>query len=100
MTLDALEFLRRFVTHVLPSGFVKARHYGLLANRFRDERLAKCRRLLLPAQILNQVKEATADYAEPQSLPERCCGACGSRRLEYGPLPSEASSAQPSSDSS
>ena len=33
MTLDAEEFLRRFVQHVLPKGFVKIRHYGLLANR-------------------------------------------------------------------
>ncbi len=77
MTLDALEFLRCFVTHVLPSGFVKARYYGLLANRFRDERLSKCRQLLLPAQIMDRVNDATADNAEPQSLPERCCRACG-----------------------
>jgi hypothetical protein len=32
MTLDAVEFLRRFVQHVLPKDFVKIRHYGLLAN--------------------------------------------------------------------
>jgi len=35
MTLSAVEFLRRFVQHVLPSGFVKVRSYGLLSNRFR-----------------------------------------------------------------
>src|SRR5262249_22409327 len=45
MTLTAEEFLRRFVPHVLPKGFVKVRHYGLLAPRDRDERLAWCRRL-------------------------------------------------------
>ena len=39
MTLSAEEFLRRFVQHVLPQGFVKVRHYGLLANRCRAERL-------------------------------------------------------------
>jgi Putative transposase len=33
MTLDALEFMRRFLLHVLPRGFVKIRHFGLLANR-------------------------------------------------------------------
>ena len=49
MDLDAVEFLRRFVQHVLPAGFVKARHYGLLANRMRDERLARCRLLLAAA---------------------------------------------------
>jgi hypothetical protein len=49
MTLCAAEFVRRWVQHVLPRGFVKIRHYGLLANRHRDARLAVCRRLLLGA---------------------------------------------------
>src|SRR3989442_1259898 len=40
VTLSAEEFLRRWVQHVLPRGFVKIRHYGLLANRGRTERLA------------------------------------------------------------
>ena len=43
---DAVEFVRRFVMHVLPSGFVRIRHYGLLANRHRREKLALCRELL------------------------------------------------------
>src|SRR5262249_58657265 len=47
MTLVADEFLRRFVQHVLPKGFVKVRHYGLL----RQARLALCRRLLLVANV-------------------------------------------------
>ena len=47
MTLDGVEFLRRWVQHVLPCGFVKIRHYGLLANRRRESKLALCRRLLL-----------------------------------------------------
>jgi hypothetical protein len=47
MTLDGVEFLRRWVQHVLPRGFVKIRHYGLLANRVRESKLALCRRLLL-----------------------------------------------------
>ena len=46
MTLDAVEFVRRFLMHVLPSGFVRVRHYGLLANRHRQEKLARCRELL------------------------------------------------------
>ena len=46
MTLSAIEFVRRFVMHVLPSGFVRIRHYGLLANRHRREKLALCRELL------------------------------------------------------
>jgi hypothetical protein len=43
MKLDAVEFIRRFLLHVLPSGFVKIRHFGLLANRNRRQALALCR---------------------------------------------------------
>jgi hypothetical protein len=46
MTLSGLEFLRRFCLHVLPPGLVRIRQYGLLANRDRSERLARCRELL------------------------------------------------------
>jgi predicted RNA-binding Zn-ribbon protein involved in translation (DUF1610 family) len=45
MTLDAVEFLRRFFLHVLPKGFVRIRHFGFLANRFRASRLALSRQL-------------------------------------------------------
>jgi hypothetical protein len=50
MTLDAVEFIRRFLLHVLPSGFMHIRHYGFLANRIRSERLARCRQLLSRVQ--------------------------------------------------
>src|SRR5665213_2598245 len=43
MTLDATEFIRRFLLYVLPAGFVKIRHFGLLANRNRRQALALCR---------------------------------------------------------
>jgi hypothetical protein len=46
MTLPAKEFIRRFLLHVLPSGFHRIRYYGLMANRYRAENLEKCRRLL------------------------------------------------------
>jgi hypothetical protein len=46
MQLDAMEFIRRFLLHVLPKGFVRIRHYGLLANRNRREKIARCRDLL------------------------------------------------------
>jgi hypothetical protein len=46
MTLGATEFLRRFFLHVLPRGFVRIRHFGFLANRFRASRLALSRQLL------------------------------------------------------
>jgi hypothetical protein len=46
MTLSAAEFLRRFLLHVLPAGFVRIRHFGFLANRGRTGKLARCRALL------------------------------------------------------
>ena len=45
-TLPAAEFLQRFLQHVLPDGFCRIRHYGLLANCVKRQRLAHCRRLL------------------------------------------------------
>jgi hypothetical protein len=46
MTLEAEEFIRRFLLHVLPEGFQRIRYYGLLANRYREQKLALCRELL------------------------------------------------------
>jgi hypothetical protein len=46
MTLDTSEFIRRFLLHILPDGFVKIRHYGILSNRSRDTKLGLCKRLL------------------------------------------------------
>lgn len=46
MTLEASEFIRRFLLHVLPRGFQRLRHYGYLSNRQRAEKLGRCRRLL------------------------------------------------------
>ena len=46
MVLAATEFIRRYLQHVLPKGFVRVRHYGLLAPRYRRDKLARCRQLL------------------------------------------------------
>ncbi len=46
MTLDADEFIRRFLLHTLPDGFHRIRHYGFLANGHRAAKLALCRKLL------------------------------------------------------
>src|SRR6201987_1313039 len=45
MTLEAEEFIRRFLLHVLPEGFQRIRYYGFLANRYREPKLARCREL-------------------------------------------------------
>lgn len=53
MSVSAVEFLRRFLMHVVPAGFVRIRHYGFLANRNRKEKLAACLKLFgkkLPAK--------------------------------------------------
>ena len=71
MTLAAEEFIRRFLLHVLPKGFVRIRHYGWMANRCRRERATLCRKLLgeEPAQ-----PPFTPDRV---STPLRLCPFCG-----------------------
>jgi hypothetical protein len=72
LTLSGVEFLRRWTEHVLPRGFVAARHYGVLANRGRQEKLAWCRRLLWPlAYVVVEVKAVAS--AEAGACP-RCGG--------------------------
>jgi len=63
LALPAEEFIRRFLLHVLPDGFVRIRSYGLLANRHRHRSLERCRELLgEPPQ-----PAAPTDTAEPAS---------------------------------
>jgi putative transposase len=75
MTLTAAEFIRRFLQHVLPSGFVKIRHYGLLANRYREANLRVCRALLLVVATVTLVTQALGP-AKDAVTPEACphCG--------------------------
>jgi hypothetical protein len=93
MTLSAEEFLRRFLQHILPKGFVKIRHYGLLANRRREERLTLCRRLLL-VEAVQPVDGEPAGECLVQQARARCCPACGSVRLVYEEIPGPARPAQ------
>jgi hypothetical protein len=72
-TLAAEEFLRRWVHHVLPPGLVRVRHYGLLANRWRQPRLAVCRALLAVAGLVAWVAVAVA----PAAAEPRRCPTCG-----------------------
>ena len=51
MTLEAVEFLRRFLLHVLPRGFKRMRHYGFFANGVRKVKLPLCRQLLGQASL-------------------------------------------------
>jgi hypothetical protein len=64
MTLDAHEFIRRFLLHVLPDRFVKIRHYGLLANRRRKDNIALCRELLGCSKTETKVKDLPLTWQE------------------------------------
>src|SRR5919197_199820 len=68
LTLDAVEFLRRLLLHVPPHGFHRLRHFGFLANRVRQAKLAQCRTLLgqAPRPL---VREATVDREGPAGEP-------------------------------
>jgi hypothetical protein len=76
MTLASDEFIRRFLIHVLPSGFHRIRYYGLFANGGRTENLARIRELLdVPArQDEPGDLDTNADEPPTHSLPCPCCG--------------------------
>jgi hypothetical protein len=64
MKLSAEEFLRRFLLHILPSGFMRLRHYGLLANRYRKQKIAQCRALLQQTEPPQREKEDAAELLQ------------------------------------
>jgi hypothetical protein len=61
LRLDVDEFIRRFLLHVLPKSFVRIRHYGLLANRSRRQRIAHCRALLSAAEPQEPIQETVSE---------------------------------------
>jgi hypothetical protein len=70
MTLDVVEFIRRYLMHILPPGFVKIRHFGFLANRSRREALRRCRSLLpMPATAPSDSLTATQRHAVERTCP-------------------------------
>jgi hypothetical protein len=74
MTLQASEFIRRFLLHVLPQGFHRIRHYGLFANGGRGENLARARELLDVEAPQNEPLTETHDPAQSLGQP---CPSCG-----------------------
>jgi len=76
MTLDAVEFLRRFLLHALPRGFQRVRHYGFLANGVRQEKLVRCRQLLARSAMSCSTVTTPPPQAEtapdPARHPEVC----------------------------
>jgi hypothetical protein len=76
VTLPGVEFLRRFLLHVLPRGFPRIRHYGLLANRRRAVRLATCR-----LQLAAPMPAPATPGVTPAAIASDRCPACKSGRL-------------------
>ena len=90
MTLDAVEFLRRFLQHVLPKGFLKIRHYGLLANRHRDTKLQRSRQRLMALNLATALACAELTLAKNSTRIDTVridlaaslhCPHCGSQRF-------------------
>jgi len=74
MTLDAAEFMRRFLLHVLPPGFVRIRQFGFLANRVRKQKLALCRSLLgtLPPDQSARTDSPADGNCKTEQQPRHC----------------------------
>ncbi len=71
MTLDACEFLRRFMQHILPSRFIKIRHYGFMSNSSRKAKIPLCRTLL------NQTPPRANPASSDLKFPDFCtCPKC------------------------
>ncbi len=80
MTLTTDQFIRRFLSHVLPKGFHRIRHYGLLANGNRAANLARARQLLaMPPPVADD--DQTVDDASEPSASAYPCPACGGRMV-------------------
>jgi len=85
MTLQAGEFIRRFLLHVLPGGFQRIRYYGFLANPHREHKLARCRELLgmpAPQPAASETSSGYRDrYEELTGSSLRECPVCHKGRM-------------------
>jgi hypothetical protein len=81
MTLDAAEFIRRFLLHVLPSGFHRIRHYGLFVGTVRTRNIERMRQLLAAPKVSPQNANAETDRKAETPPPTRRCPCCGGRMI-------------------
>jgi hypothetical protein len=85
MKVDAFEFIRRFLLHILPDGFMKIRHYGILSNRNRNTKLLQCKQLLGP--VMNQDEQQVEKQSWQELLTRitgidpSICPICGKGRM-------------------
>ncbi len=85
MTLSGVEFVRRWLQHVLPRGFVKVRHWGLLANGQRAERLELSRQLLWGEWVAVELGKVLVEQEKPREKPR--CPCCGVEMVAVEVLP-------------
>ena len=87
MTLETDEFLRRFLLHVVPRGFMRIRHFGLLANRTRRRTLRRCRALLGQPPPEETPPESVAHLLHRLTgIDLARCPACGEGRMQITTL--------------
>jgi hypothetical protein len=83
MTLDVDEFLRRFLLHVVPRGFMRIRHFGLLANRTRRGTVTRCRDLLGQPPLEDLPPESVAVLLHRLTGVDLSrCTVCGEGRMQ------------------
>ena len=92
MTLAAEEFIRRFLLHVLPDSFQRIRYYGFLGNRYRQEKLERCRQLLGMASadqttLATEPKDYRDRYEQLTGVSLRLCPVCRQGRMIRIELP-------------
>jgi hypothetical protein len=81
MTLATAEFIRRFLIHVLPHGFHRIRHYGLLASGTRADNIARARRLLDVPAAQPEAADDSRTKADDPKPPSHSCPCCGGRMI-------------------
>jgi len=88
-TLTGHDFITRFLLHVLPHGFMRIRHFGLLASRTKAADLGACRCLLgLPEELPPRPRLSVAEWMKKLlGVDVSCCPACGGHRLLSSQLP-------------
>lgn len=80
MSLSALEFIRRFALHILPKGFARIRHYGMLSNAVEQTALTAIREQLTPAEKSNKQESPAAELSVPI---EAFCPCCKKGRMQH-----------------
>jgi len=87
MTLETDEFLRRFLLHVVPRGFMRIRHFGLLANRTRRGTVTRCRALLgHPPPEAAQPESVVSLMQRLTGMDLARCPVCGEGRMQVTAL--------------